>query len=125
MADILSERVCPFCPEHLLRFHEERIVLDGVHWVITPNHTPYANTTVHMLVILKRHVSVFGELTGGELKELQELTEIVRKERGLEGLSVLMRYGKMSLTGASVDHLHCHLVASTGDPEKKVKVRIG
>lgn len=125
MAEILTERVCPFCPEHLLRFHEDPIVLDGAHWIITPNHTPYENTSVHLLAIPKRHVLLFGELRREELEELQKLTETMRTEKGLPGLSLLMRYGKLSFTGASVNHLHCHLVAGTGNPEKKVRARIG
>lgn len=107
---------CPFCRENLYKEHKKPILAEGKSWIVTESSWPYKHSRDHLLFIHSRHITDVRELTIEDFADLQELLERVRQERGIEGGALMMRFGNTEWNGASVSHLHAHLV--TGDPTK-------
>lgn len=124
MEKIAADGVCPFCPEHLKKYHEPPILREGKYWVITPNMYPYENTEHHLLFITKEHISDSVDLSKEAWAELQELLKWVIKENGVAGGTLLMRSGDMKKTGSTVLHLHAQFIVGS-DPDKPVLTRVG
>jgi len=127
MQDISSEGFCPFCPENLERHHHEEILRTGDNWTITPNQWPYDNTRTHLLAIATRHIETLGELPSGSFDELQ--SHLVWAERTYEAKfgGVALRFGDVTMSGASVKHLHAHFILPEDNlpRDKKVRFKIG
>jgi diadenosine tetraphosphate (Ap4A) HIT family hydrolase len=130
MEKILEDGVCPFCPDHLLKYHKEPILKDGKFWILTKNQWPYENTKHHFLAIHKDHINHLSELTPEAGLELIEFFTWVSKEYNLPGGAMAMRFGSNpdhGNYGSSVLHLHAHLIEAdlqnpSGEP---VKFKIG
>jgi ATP adenylyltransferase len=125
MQKIEAEGFCPFCPEHMEKYHTPPILKRGNYWYVTPNMYPYENTLHHLLFITNRHISNSLELTQEEWGELQEQITWAMTEYDLSHGTLLMRSGDMTKTGSSVLHLHAQLVVGTGDNTKPVMTRVG
>ncbi len=127
--DIAEKQVCPFCPEQLLNFHKNPIRRHG-HWIVTNNMYPYKPVKQHVLLIHEEHVEHVTDLSAEAWSELHEIIKQEAGERGMPGGAFVMRFGDTHFTGASVAHLHAHLVQSDPDapdydPEQGLRVRIG
>ena len=130
MEQIEKDGVCPFCPEHLPKYHRKPILQEAKHWVVTENDWPYENTRVHLLIILKAHAE---DLFGFEIQAWLELLELVQwavQEYKITGGALGIRFGNPDMTGATVKHLHVHLIAveitDKEDPNyKRVRFRVG
>lgn len=127
--DIAEKHVCPFCPEQLANFHKNPVRRHG-HWIVTNNMYPYKPVKQHVLLIHEGHIEHANELSPEAWKELKEVIEQETAERNMVGGAFTMRFGDTHFTGASVAHLHAHLVqsdpdASDYDPELGLRVRIG
>ena len=111
---IATRGVCPFCLEHLQIYHKKPMQ-ERTHWWITDNMYPYHPVRHHMLLIYKKHIEHIEELSPEAWNEFREiLTELIKK-RKIAGGAFVLRFGDTHFTGASVAHLHAHLVQS--DPE--------
>lgn len=100
---------------------------DGKHWFVKKNDFPYSGTTLHVLIVPKRHVSRIEELSSEEFHELQEMVTWVNTTYDIKGASMFIRYGDMSYTGATLAHMHFHIfhgVAKHVDCEK-IKPTLG
>jgi ATP adenylyltransferase len=123
---IMRDGVCPFCPEHLAKYHQNPTLKEGRYWLLTKNMYPYIGAAHHYLLIHKKHIQGFDELTDAAWSELKEVTSWVLKERKIKGGALLMRFGDTKHTGASVTHLHAQLVSGTGDKDADpVLARVG
>ena len=127
--DIAEKQVCPFCPEQLANFHKNPIRRHG-HWIVTNNMYPYKPVKQHILLIHEEHIEHANELSAEAWQELKEILEQETAERNMVGGALMMRFGDTHFTGASVSHLHAHLVQSDPDapdynPEQGLRVRIG
>ena len=94
---------CPFC-----RTDDRRIRENG-RAILTYSLAPYHEH--HLLVVPKRHVETFLDLTEGESRDIEELLRSGAKLLQLLGhtdYSILVRNGDDS--GKSVKHLHYHIV---------------
>ncbi len=121
---IEKEGVCPFCPEHLSNYHKNPIIAENFSWIATENMYPYDGAKFHFLFIHKKHVSTIEELSAKGWADLQELISTIIKEFNIDGGSVFVRFGN-SNTGATVTHLHFHLVVSKGNQGSPILARIG
>lgn len=124
MEKIAADGVCPFCPEHLKKYHEPPILKCGAHWTVTPNMYPYDNTAHHFLFITNEHITDSKDLASEAWSELQDLVAWIIKENNIECGTLVMRSGDMSKTGATVLHLHAQLIVGS-DPDKPVITRVG
>ncbi len=118
MEEILNDGVCPFCPEWLDWYHDNPIVLETDHWVITKNDNPYTGTVHDILLIPIRHVEHFARLTLAEQQDFGNAVNAAIAKFGLEYGALGMRFGDMSRTGGSVAHLHAHIkVGDVDNPD--------
>lgn len=126
MQQIVQDGVCPFCQEHLLKYHPKPILKQGVYWLVTENAFPYGGARVHLLFIHLMHVTL-PPTNGDQFKELFEMIDWARGKYGILGGTLVMRFGENKYNGASVDHLHAHLVVGDADkPDHKgVRVKVG
>lgn len=123
-AAISEAGVCPFCPEHYGQFEfQDPPVHESEHWYTINNMKRYGYTQHHKVIIAKQHVLFPDELTPEAWLDLQENLAHFRRVLKLGYAAVGMRIGDPAETGASVGHLHAHLVqpdpAQTG-PNKSV-----
>lgn len=96
---------CPFCKEEILEtqaFYETELAVGLL--------TYKPAVPGHVLVIPKRHVERFEELTAAEMAAIQELIRKVHEaEKGLFGKDDYLLIQKNGLSaGQSVPHLHFH-----------------
>jgi ATP adenylyltransferase len=127
--EIKKSSICPFCPEHIRNIHKNPLE-EKEFWLVTDNMYPYKPTKKHLLIIHKKHIEHFSELTEDAWKELFRIIKEEGKKLNIEGGTFLMRFGKSRYTGSSVSHLHCQLIQSDPDhPEyertKGVITRVG
>lgn len=110
--------VCPFCWDYLLKHHTKPILKQTTFWCLAENGWPYKGTETHLIFLYKDHVSCLSEVEPAALAELPKLIKWAKKEYKIKGGGFFIRFGKMSCTGSSVQHIHAQLVV--GNSEKGV-----
>ncbi len=123
MEDIIENQECPFCYENLSKYHKQKTLNKGKHWTITKNQWPYKYTDIHLLAILNYHAEKLSDLQKGALGELQEHMVWAEKEFNIIAGGICMRFGDMTNSGATVNHLHVHLIVPSADKPADEKVR--
>lgn len=116
IANIKKDGVCPFCPDQLAKYHKNPIIDETKNWLVTNNMYPYKNTKHHILLIHKEHIESIKEINNEAWKELHEIFIRAIERSKILGGTMFIRFGDTKFTGASVSHLHAHLVSS--DPDK-------
>ena len=119
---------CPFCRHNLKTLHDAPIEREGTWWSITRNDYPYEGTRVHYLAIAHEHLTHISELTPEAFAELGTLMQELAREHDVDGGALFMRFGNVMKTGATIAHLHVHLIVGASEhsqnPEK-LKVTLG
>ncbi len=123
MKDIQDNQECPFCPENLEKYHKQPIFIKGAHWILTRNQWPYENTDQHLLAIARYHAETFTDLPKGSFDELQEQISWAVSEFQIAAGGLAMRFGDVSRNGATVRHLHAHLIVPKPNLSAEDKVR--
>lgn len=129
MEAIKEKGICPFCVDEIDEFHKEKTIRKGKHWTITYNQWPYENTDKHLLAIANYHAEKLSDLKKGALDELQGHLTWLEKEFKIKTGAVCMRFGDISQNGATVNHLHIHLIVPIvhdkyTETDKKVRFKI-
>ena len=106
---ISQKGVCPFCPANF-RYHKNPILRRSGNWFITKNSWPYKKTNHHFLIISTRHKEHLDEVKEKDFASILILSRWVVRKFKISGGALAMRFGETSHTGATVCHLHCHLV---------------
>jgi diadenosine tetraphosphate (Ap4A) HIT family hydrolase len=127
MEGIQARGECPFCPDNLHKTHTEPLLIQGEHWTLTPSRWPYASAQTHLLAIAAYHAETLSDLKPGAFDELQEQFVWAQHEYDIKSGGLAMRFGDVALNGATVNHLHAHLIVPTpGTPrEDKIRFKIG
>jgi ATP adenylyltransferase len=127
MEQIAKDKVCPFCEKHFLKYHTKPILKKGKHWILTSNFQPYIGTKHHLLAVSRKHTTTFANLPSAAHAELFKLFADEGKKRGIQGGGIFMRYGDTDYTGATVSHLHAHLItgAKRGKGKEMQYVMLG
>lgn len=110
LVKIIDDKVCPFCPLHLKRYHKKPILKKGKHWLVTSNQWPYKGSRHHFLIIHRGHVNSLSKISRVAAVELIKQTSWLEGKYNLHGGALLLRFGDTDLTGATVTHLHAHLI---------------
>lgn len=113
MAEIVSDGSCPLCPP--MKWHPNPILKDNGRWLITENSHPYPSTKHHFLLISKRHIELLSELSTKDLKSILDLANWATKEFNIKGGGLTMRFGETLYTGATIKHIHAHLIVPTAE----------
>lgn len=129
IAEIAEHGVCPFCKDNLQKYHKPKLE-ERSYWWLTDNMYPYKPSRHHRLIIHKEHISHIGELSEEAWKELQAIIKEETTRLNITGGTTIMRFGETRFTGASVNHLHAHIVQSdpdddSYDKQKGLTMRIG
>lgn len=102
--------VCPLCPK-TMHWHTKPILKRYRGWLITENMNTYRNAEHHFLVIGDKHKETLQELTSGDWSAISHLFNWAIKKYHIKGGGIAMRFGEPSYTGATVRHLHAHLIS--------------
>lgn len=119
--EIMDEGVCPFCPE-TFKWHTKPILKHEGKWFITENFNPYKNSKFHFLVIGKEHKELLSDLTAQDWKSILKLIHWAIKEFKIKGGGITMRFGDTLFTGATIKHLHAHLIVPIVKNNKSLPV---
>ncbi|OHA63540.1 MAG: hypothetical protein A2842_01825 [Candidatus Wildermuthbacteria bacterium RIFCSPHIGHO2_01_FULL_48_25] len=107
--EIHQKGKCPFCPENFL-YHKNPILKKGKLWFLTKDSWPYKHTKHHFLIIGTKHKEKFSQLKQEDFKEVAELANFAIAKYKIQGGAVAVRFGDTNFTGASVAHLHFHII---------------
>lgn len=107
--EILNEGVCPFCPE-TFKWHTKPILKYEGQWLITENFNPYKNSQFHFIMVGKKHKEKLSEITPADWKSIFTLIDWALKKFKIKGGGITIRFGDTLYTGATVKHLHAHLI---------------
>lgn len=100
---------CPFCKENF-KYHKNPILKEEKNCFITESSWPYKNTQHHFLIIFKKHKENLSQLDSLDLKAVSKLVNWAIKKYKIKGGGLILRFGKRIYTGATVNHLHFHLI---------------
>lgn len=114
---IIAGGFCPFCEKHLFKHHTKPVLFKNASWLVTENAWPYAGAKHHFLFITRTHVEKTEDLSATAWADLHKLYRQLAKNYAFKGASLMMRSGDTRFTGASVNHLHAHLII--GSPRSK------
>lgn len=120
--------LCPFCHPGLEEIHRQPIEYSGTYWLLTPSAYPYDGTRMHYLLISTYHNATLATLSPAAWAEFGMLVNHVAETQGIYGGAVVFRFGNPAYTGASVQHLHAHIIAgdtARTDTHGSIKVKVG
>jgi len=106
---IQKEDKCPFCPENF-KWHLKQVLTENDRWFITTSRWPYKNVEHHLLLICKSHRERFESLSQYDLAKMRSLVFWACTRFKIEGAALAIRFGDTAFTGATVKHLHFHLI---------------
>lgn len=115
---IEKEGKCPFCPENF-KYHPRPVLKKTKEWFITRNTWPYRNAKHHLLIIGIKHKEKLLQLSPDDWKEIHELTCWAIKKYKIRGGALTIRFGDTRYTGATVCHLHFHLISPKLDKKNR------
>lgn len=129
MENIAERDICFMCQENIPEFYEQRggLIDEGQYTFLVLNGYPYENTRHHYMVIPKEHITSLEELNDETLLEMLSFYRKLEKELEITGGAIAMRFGNPAETGATVHHLHMHLIVPSedlGPGDKPVRFRI-
>lgn len=126
MKQIQENGECPFCTENLSKYHTEPILQDGEHWKLTRNQWPYEYTREHLLAISAYHAESLADLRDGSFDELQRHLQWAEFTFKVASGGLAMRFGDVTKNGATVRHLHAHLIVPSDNkqPDEKIRFKI-
>jgi diadenosine tetraphosphate (Ap4A) HIT family hydrolase len=127
MRQIAKDGVDPFDWKILPKYHKPPVLRRGKFWLVTENEFPYKGTAVHLLLIYRKRVRFPSETAPAAWTELQRHLAWIEKQHSLKSASLVMRFGDPDHTGASVDHLHLHVIAGGKRTRgaEKIKTTVG
>ncbi len=130
MEAIKKGEYCPFCPEYYNGAKLEPVIRQGKYWHLRKNRWPYKNTRVHLIIILNQHAENLSEISPEAAQEFFELAQWAEQEYQILGGGLCLRFGDIEINGATVLHLHAHLITAKitdkNDPAyQKVRFKVG
>jgi ATP adenylyltransferase len=125
MRRLEAAEICLFCPAPLREHARQRVILETAHWSVTPNEYPYKGTLLHLLVVPHQHVNDMLDLDEESLADFWTVLKTIRERFGLGHYGLGVRNGNCSFTGATIAHVHAHVLVGDPalDPEVPVRMR--
>ncbi len=115
MESLAARGVCLFCPEVLRQHARQQVLLATRHWTVTPNEFPYRGTTLHLLLVPHEHAGDLLDLPAETQQDFWTVLGMVRDRYGLRYYGLGVRNGDCRFTGATIRHVHAHVMV--GDAE--------
>jgi len=120
ISKIEMEDKCPFCLDNF-KYHKNPILKRNGSWFITENSWPYKNAKYHFLLINRKHKETLGELNKKDWETMRSLANWAVKKYNLPGGALMLRFGDTDYTGATVCHIHAHIICPKLDKQGKSK----
>jgi ATP adenylyltransferase len=115
--------VCLFCPDELGRHAGAAGFLHTRHWTVLPNDFPYAGTSLHLLLVPRQHAGDLLDLDAAAQADFFTALAAARERYGLGYYGLGVRNGDCRYTGATIAHLHAHVLVAPPEPEAVVRMR--
>jgi diadenosine tetraphosphate (Ap4A) HIT family hydrolase len=117
--------ICLFCPENLEGHARQRTLWRTAHWTVTPNEFPYTGARLHLLVVPHEHVNDMLDLGDDSLSDFWNALKMIRERFELTHYGLGARNGNCIYTGATIAHVHAHILVGDPalDPEVPVRMR--
>jgi len=116
MARLDAAGICLFCPEHLATHARQQILLSTEHWSVTPNAYPYQGSALHLLLVPHQHAGDLLELSDAARSDFWVALAATAREHGLRHYGLGVRNGDCRYTGATITHVHAHVLVGSDDP---------
>jgi ATP adenylyltransferase len=111
---------CPFCPDNFL-YHKKPILKKINGWRLTENSWPYKNARKHFIIVAPVHKEQLIQLTESDVVAIFRLSQWAIKKFNIRGGALTLRFGESDVTGATVSHLHAHLIYPSLDKKGHAK----
>jgi ATP adenylyltransferase len=116
--------ICLFCPAALREHARQQVILETRHWSVTPNAFPYGGTMLHLLVVPHQHVNDMLDLDDESLGDFWNVLRMIRSQFSLGHYGLGVRNGNCSFTGATIAHVHAHVLVGDPSLDPEVPVRM-
>jgi diadenosine tetraphosphate (Ap4A) HIT family hydrolase len=116
--------ICLFCPDGLARHARQRVLLRTRHWAVTPNEFPYAGTRLHLLLVPDQHASDMLDLAEEVRQDFWEALGAVARRHQLGHYGLGIRNGDCRYTGATIGHVHAHVLVGDAGGTDTTPVRM-
>lgn len=118
MKTLEARQVCLFCPEHLIGDSEHVIFHATEWWTVTNNRYPYNGARSHVLLVPSVHVKDIAELPAQAKDDFWNVLDWSRARWDMAFYGLGVRCGDFRYTGATLEHVHVHLiVGDVFDPD--------
>jgi diadenosine tetraphosphate (Ap4A) HIT family hydrolase len=127
LADMLrldAQGICLFCRPHLESDAEQRILHRTDSWSVTLNEFPYRGTRLHLLLVPDEHVGDLLDLSAAAQADFWAALGWVRSRYELTYYGLGARNGDGRFTGATIEHVHVHVVVGDVDSQTYEPVRL-
>jgi ATP adenylyltransferase len=125
MQRLEADGVCLFCPEGLRTHARQQILWETKHWAVTPNKFPYRGTGLHLLLVPHAHAGDMLDLDPDIRQDFWTALAMVRERYRLSHYGLGIRNGDCRFTGATITHVHAHVLVGdpAADPDTPVRMR--
>lgn len=109
---------CPFCSPYFEEMNADRVIEleeEPRYWHVFHNSGPIFGAGFHIVLAPKSHAVVSTQLDDYELAEKQAIIESLQEKFGYVSFTELSRQGDMRFNSATVEHLHYHIIVSSGE----------
>lgn len=118
--------VCLFCPDGIAAHAAAEVVLRTGHWAVLPNAFPYEGARLHLLLIPREHAEDLLELSAPARADFWAALARVKQRYGLAHYGLGARNGDCRYTGATIAHVHAHVLvgdeASADSPPVRMRL---
>lgn len=95
------------------------------HWAVLTNDYPYRGAAVHLIVASREHVTALTDLDVAAFADLHRVLRWVQDTFEPAGWGLAARNGQPARSGASIAHLHLHVIVPDRDVTDGVRVKFG
>ena len=120
--------ICPFCPKGLNEIHRLPVEKETFDFFVTKNAFPYEGTSIHYLIVFKKHITKINNLEPDKWVQIGELFDWILENTKTSSGGLFLRFGDMHWTGSSIEHLHFQVISGTKSDKNKnksLKVKLG
>jgi ATP adenylyltransferase len=124
MQELEAAGLCLFCPDGLQQQPRQRILWETAHWTVTPNEFPYKGTALHLLVVPHEHATDLLDLSSASQLDFWNALAMIRERFDLNYYGLGVRNGDCQFTGATIAHVHAHVIVGDTGSADEVPVRM-
>lgn len=109
--------ICLFCPQQLASHPRQEVLFRTRHWSATLNEFPYQGTSLHLLLVPHQHAADLLELSDEVRGDFWAALAAAVERHGLSHYGLGIRNGDCRFTGATIQHVHAHVLVAAGSGE--------